>query len=33
MSLNWPALLALVAAMLILLIACGLALWRVTRFN
>jgi drug/metabolite transporter (DMT)-like permease len=33
MSLNWPALLALAAAMLIFLIACGRALWRVTRFN
>jgi drug/metabolite transporter (DMT)-like permease len=33
MSLNWPALFALAAAMLILLMACGLALWRVTRFN
>ena len=33
MALNWPALAALAAAMLIFLLACGLALWRVTRFN
>jgi drug/metabolite transporter (DMT)-like permease len=33
MSLNWSALIALAAAMLIFLLACGLALWRVTRFN
>lgn len=33
MALNWPALLALAAAMLIFLFACGLALWRTTRFN
>jgi drug/metabolite transporter (DMT)-like permease len=33
LALNWPALLALTAAMLIFLVACGLALWRVTRFN
>ena len=33
MALNWHALAALAAAMLIFLLACGLALWRVTRFN
>jgi drug/metabolite transporter (DMT)-like permease len=33
LALNWPALVALTAAMLILLLACGLALWRTTRFN
>ncbi|HXR09258.1 MAG TPA: GRP family sugar transporter, partial [Candidatus Acidoferrales bacterium] len=33
LALNWPALLALTGAMLIFLVACGLALWRVTRFN
>jgi drug/metabolite transporter (DMT)-like permease len=33
LSLNWPALVTLAAAMLIFLFACGLALWRVTRFN
>ncbi|MGC1414913.1 MAG: GRP family sugar transporter [Candidatus Acidiferrum sp.] len=33
LALNWPALAALAAAMLIFLLACGLALWRVTRFN
>jgi hypothetical protein len=33
LALNWPALLALTAAMLIFLVACGLALWRTTRFN
>ncbi|HMD40388.1 MAG TPA: GRP family sugar transporter [Candidatus Acidoferrum sp.] len=33
LALNWPALAALVIALLILLFACGLALWRVTRFN
>jgi drug/metabolite transporter (DMT)-like permease len=33
LALNWPALLALTAAMLIFLLACGLALWRTTRFN
>ncbi len=33
LTLNWPALLALAAAMLIFLLACGLALWKVTRFN
>jgi drug/metabolite transporter (DMT)-like permease len=32
-ALNWPALTALVIAMLVFLFACGLALWRVTRFN
>ena len=33
MALNWPALAALAAAMLIFLLACGLALGRTTRFN
>jgi drug/metabolite transporter (DMT)-like permease len=33
MSINWPALVALAAAMLTFLLACGLALWRITRFN
>ena len=33
MALNWPALLALAAAMLIFLLVCGIALWRTTRFN
>lgn len=33
MALNWPALVALAAAMLIFLAACGLALWKITRFN
>ena len=33
LALNWPALAALAAAMLIFLLACGLALWRVTHFN
>jgi drug/metabolite transporter (DMT)-like permease len=33
MALNWPALAALAAAMLIFLLACGLALWKTTRFN
>ncbi|MGH9743016.1 MAG: GRP family sugar transporter, partial [Candidatus Acidiferrum sp.] len=33
MTLNWPALAALAAALLIFLFACGLALWKVTRFN
>jgi hypothetical protein len=33
MALNWPALAALVAAMVVFLLACGLALWRTTRFN
>ncbi len=32
-ALNWPASAALVAAMLIFLLACGLALWKITRFN
>lgn len=32
-SLNWPALAALVLAMLIFLLSCGLALWKITRFN
>jgi drug/metabolite transporter (DMT)-like permease len=33
LALNWPALVALAVAMLIFLVACGLALWRTTRFN
>ncbi len=33
MALNWPAFVTLSVAMLIFLFACGLALWRVTRFN
>jgi drug/metabolite transporter (DMT)-like permease len=33
LALNWPALLALAAAMLILLLACAVALWKITRFN
>ena len=33
MALNWPALAALVAAMVVFLLACGIALWRTTRFN
>jgi drug/metabolite transporter (DMT)-like permease len=33
MTLNWPALVTLSITMLIFLLACGLALWRVTRFN
>jgi drug/metabolite transporter (DMT)-like permease len=33
MALNWPALIALAAAMLIFLFACGVALWKTTRFN
>jgi drug/metabolite transporter (DMT)-like permease len=33
LALNWPALVALAGAMLIFLVACGLALWRTTRFN
>ncbi|MGB8459242.1 MAG: GRP family sugar transporter [Candidatus Acidiferrum sp.] len=33
MALNWPALVALAAATLIFLVACGLALWKITRFN
>ncbi|MGB9464432.1 MAG: GRP family sugar transporter [Candidatus Acidiferrum sp.] len=33
MALNWPALIALIAAMLTFLFACGVALWRTTRFN
>jgi drug/metabolite transporter (DMT)-like permease len=33
MALNRPALAALAAAMLIFLLACGLALWKTTRFN
>ena len=33
MALNWPAFITLAVAMLIFLFACGLALWRVTRFN
>lgn len=33
LALNWFAFTALAIAMLIFLLACGLALWRVTRFN
>jgi len=33
LALNWPALLALAAAMLIFLLACAGALWKITRFN
>jgi drug/metabolite transporter (DMT)-like permease len=33
MSLNWPALVALAIAMLVFLVACGVALWKTTRFN
>ncbi len=33
LTLNWPALFTLTAAMLIFLVACGIALWRTTRFN
>jgi hypothetical protein len=33
MSLNWPALIALAAAMLVFLLACAAALWKTTRFN
>jgi drug/metabolite transporter (DMT)-like permease len=33
MTLNMPALITLTAAMLIFLLACGLALWKTTRFN
>jgi hypothetical protein len=33
MALNWPALVALAIAMFIFLFACGLALWKTTRFN
>lgn len=33
LALNWSTLAALAAAMLIFLLACGIALWRVTRFN
>jgi drug/metabolite transporter (DMT)-like permease len=33
MSLNWPALVTLAVAMFIFLFACGLALWKTTRFN
>jgi hypothetical protein len=33
LSLNWAAAFVLVAALLILLIACGAALWRATRFS
>jgi drug/metabolite transporter (DMT)-like permease len=32
-AINWPALIALAIAMLLFLLACGLALWHVTRFN
>jgi hypothetical protein len=33
LALNWSALVALVAAMLVFLAACAAALWRTTRFN
>jgi hypothetical protein len=33
LALNWPALIALTATMLIFLLACAVALWRTTRFN
>ena len=33
LALNWPTLLALAAAMLIFLLACAVALWKITRFN
>ncbi|MGB2591342.1 MAG: EamA family transporter [Candidatus Acidiferrum sp.] len=33
LTLNWPALIALAAAMLVFLVACGFALWKTTRFN
>ncbi|HTQ62919.1 MAG TPA: GRP family sugar transporter [Candidatus Solibacter sp.] len=33
LAVNWPALIALVSAMLIFLGACAVALWKVTRFN
>jgi hypothetical protein len=33
LALNWPALLALAAAMLIFLLGCAAALWKITRFN
>jgi drug/metabolite transporter (DMT)-like permease len=33
LSLNWPALALLVAAMLVFLAACGRTLWKITRFN
>jgi drug/metabolite transporter (DMT)-like permease len=33
MTLNWPAFVALATAMLIFLLACGFALWKITRFN
>jgi glucose uptake protein GlcU len=33
LSLNWPAVFLLAAALLVLLIACGTALWRATRFS
>jgi hypothetical protein len=33
MALDWPALAALAAAMLVFLLASGLALWKTTRFN
>jgi drug/metabolite transporter (DMT)-like permease len=33
LALNWPALVALTAAMLIFLATCGVTLWRTTRFN
>jgi hypothetical protein len=33
MTLNWPAFIALTIAMLFFLFACGIALWKITRFN
>jgi drug/metabolite transporter (DMT)-like permease len=33
LSLNWPSLVALTAAMVIFLLACAVALWKTTRFN
>ncbi|HEV2113426.1 MAG TPA: GRP family sugar transporter [Terriglobales bacterium] len=33
LTLNWTALIVLAAAMAVFLAACGLALWRITRFN
>ncbi len=33
LAVNWPALIALVSAMLIFLGACAVALWKITRFN
>jgi len=33
MTLNWTAIAALSATMLVLLVACGRALWKITQFN